>query len=221
MRETPKNLTRCSKCGAPEIVVTRRYSGESLCRGCLRDSLLNRMRRFVSRNNLLSRDDEILFLRTELPYDDVLSDLFFEMESRFPVRISSSKLSLNSRERIPEVLREALRMFRSRDEKIVLPLVLDDVVYLLLRSIFTGSPDLLVISGKLHLALRRIENFIAPFSEIPLEEAIALCGCEVEGPSDDPYIRMVEELENESPGIRFNLLRFTERADFLRAMGIR
>gem|GEM_PF-6897404 len=52
-----------------------------------------------------------------------------------------------------------------------------------------------------------------------MRELSALCGgsrYEVR----DPYMRMVEEFEEESPGIRFNILRFMERADFLRAMGL-
>lgn len=223
MEDSPKNLTRCSRCGAPEVILVRRYSGESLCRRCLRISLLARMRRFVSKNNLLSRDDEILFLRTELPYDRELADLFFEMESEFPVKIDSVKLSLRKREEIPKTLREIVEMFGSRREKVILPLILDDTVSLLLRSIFTGSPEFLVISGRLHLVLDRIENLVAPFIEIPLEEVLALCGegCEGMLESNDPYLRIVGELERDSPGIRFNLLRFTERADFLRAMGVR
>ena len=223
MGDPSKNMTHCSRCGAPEVLLVRRYSGEGLCRRCLRASLLTRMRRFVSKNDLLSRDDEILLLRTELPYDKELTDLFFEMESGFPVKIDSVKLNLSSRDKIPEALREVVGMFGSRHEKVILPLVLDDAISLLLRSIFTGSPDFLVISGRLHLILDRIENFITPFIEMPLEEVLALCGeeCECMRESSDPYVRIVEELERESPGVRFNLLRLTERVDFLRAMGVR
>lgn len=218
-----KNLTRCSRCGAPEALLVRRYSGEALCRRCLRASLLTRMRRFVSKNNLLSRNDHILMLRTELPYDKELSSLFFEMESEFPVSIDSAKLGFHSREEIPEMLREVVEFFSFRREKVILPLILDDVVSLLMRFIFTGSPDFLIISGRLHIALSKIENFVAPFVEVPLEEILALCGdrCREVGTPNDPYLRMVEELERDSPGIRFNLLRFTERTDFLRAVGVR
>lgn len=223
MEDPPKNLIRCSRCRAPEAVLVRRYSGEVLCRKCLRASLLARMKRFVSKNNLLSRDDHILVLRTELPYDEELSSLFFEMESEFPVKIDSVKLSFYSREDIPEMLREVVEMFSFRGEKVILPLVLDDAVSLLIRFIFTGSPEFLVISGRLHLVLSRIENFVAPFIEIPLEEILTLCGskCGEVGTPNDPYLRMVEEFERDSPGIRFSLLKLTHRADFLRAIGIR
>lgn len=215
-------MTRCSRCGAPEVLLVRRYSGEALCGVCLRKSLLTRMRRFVSKNNLLSRDDRILLLRTGLPYDEELYSLFFEMESEFPVQINSAKLNLRSREEIPAVLREIAERFSLRREKVILPLLLDDAVSLILRSIFTGSPDFLIIMGRLHLTLGRIENLIAPFIEIPLEEVLALRKRDGGAyASNDPYSRMVEELERESPGVRFNLLRLTERADFLRAMGIR
>ncbi|MDW8035987.1 MAG: hypothetical protein RMI85_05985, partial [Candidatus Korarchaeum sp.] len=143
------------------------------------------MRRFVSKNNLLSRDDRILLLRTELPYDGELSSLFLEMESEFPVKIDSAKLDLRSREGIPSILREVVDKFSFSDKKVILPLILDDAVSLLLRSIFTNSPDFLIISGRLHLVLNRIENLVAPFIEIPLEEILALCGsgCEEVGTS--------------------------------------
>jgi len=216
--DSPKNMI-CSRCGSPDVVLIRRYSGEILCRKCLRDSLLNRMKRTVSKYCLLSREDEILFLRTKLPYTGALFDLFMEMESKFPVKISSMDLDFKSRDEIIDLLREVSTNLISSKEKVVLPLILDDAISLLLRSIFTGSPDFLIISGRLHLLLNELSNFVAPFIEIPIEELSVLCRCpryEVR----DPYMRMVEELEEESPGIRFNILRFMERADFLRAMGL-
>jgi len=216
--DSPKNMT-CSRCGSPNVIFIRRYSGELLCENCLRDSLLSRMRRTVSKYGLLSREDSILFLRTKLPYAGILFDLFIEMESKFPVKISSIDLDFKSRDEIVDLLREASRNLISSREKVVLPLILDDAVSLLLRSIFTGSPDFLIISGRLYFLLNELSNFVAPFIEIPVEELSVLCGgsgYEVR----DPYMRMVEELEEESPGIRFNILRFMERADFLRAMGL-
>jgi len=218
MVDSPKNMV-CSRCGSPDVVLIRKYSGERLCKSCLRDSLLSRMRRAVSKYNLLSREDNILFLRTRLPYAETLFDLFMEMESKFPVKVSSMYLDFKSRDEIVDLLREASRKLMFSREKVVLPLILDDAVSLLLRSIFTGSPDFLIISGRLYLLLDELSNFIAPFIEIPIEELSALCGGsrhEVR----DPYMRMVEELEEESPGIRFNILRFMERSDFLRAMGL-
>jgi len=134
-----------------------------LCENCLRDSLLSRMKRTVSKYSLLSREDNILFLRTKLPYAEILFDLFMEMESKFPVKISSIDLDFDSRDEIVDLLREISRNLISSREKVVLPLILDDAVSLLLRSIFTGSPDFLIISGRLYLLLNELSNFVAPF----------------------------------------------------------
>lgn len=179
------------------------------------------MRKYVSKHNLLFRDDSILFIETNLDYNDDLFNLFMEMESKFPVNVSSIKLDFAIGGNLIPFLRNTIEKFGFESRKVILPLLLDDIAALFLRAVFTGSPDFLVISGRLYVALKRIDNFVVPFAEIPIEEISVLHKGRYEeaGRRDDPYLRMLEELERDSPGIRFNLLRLSERAEFLRAIG--
>ncbi len=214
-----KNALRCSRCGSSNVLIVRRYSGEALCRRCLRDSLLSRIKRTISRYKLLKRDDNIIFIRSGLKRDDLLWDLFSEIESEFPVSIREERLPPH------EDLWEAVLAFLKEGEedkgKVVLPLLLDDVVGLLLRFIFTGSPSLLVLKGKVFLALREVLGHVSPFVEIPAEELLALGELEEMKPDfENIYLKLVRKLEEENPGMRFNVLRVSEREDFLRSIGI-
>lgn len=218
---TKKDL-RCSRCGSEEVVIFRRYSGEAFCRKCLRESLLNRIRRSISRYKLLRRDDEIIFLRAGIKRDDILWDLFSEIESGFPTSVAEERIGSSSD--LWDGIMEHLKRGHESERKVVVPLILDDVVGLLLRFIFTGSPRLLVIRGRVLLALKVIPNYVSPFVEIPMEELSALEEGENEElsflQSSNPYLKLVGKLEEENPGMRFNILRMIERDDLLRSMGI-
>ncbi len=221
MNESPptKNALRCSRCGSSGVLIVRRYSGEALCRRCLRDSLLSRIRRAISRYKLLRRDDNIVFLRSGLKRDDLLWDLFSEIESGFPVSIREERLPPYAD--LWEAILAFLKEREASDGKVVLPLLLDDAVGLLLRFIFTGSPSLLVLKGKVFLALREVLGYVSPFVEVPAEELLALAESGGLKPDfENIYLRLVRKLEEENPGMRFNVLRVSEREDFLRSIGI-
>jgi len=217
---TTKSALKCSRCGSSDVLIVRRYSGEALCRRCLRNSLLVRIRRAISRYKLLSRNDDIIFLRSGLKRDDLLWDLFSEIESEFPVSIREEKLPPHTD------LWEAILVLLKEEEgidngKVILPLLLDDAVGLLLRFIFTGSPSLLVLRGRILLALREVPGYISPFVEVPVEELLALSESrESSREFENVYLRLVWKLEEENPGMRFNVLRVSERGDFLKSIGI-
>ncbi len=221
MNESPptKNALKCSRCGSSDVVIVRRYSEEALCRRCLRDSLLTRIRRTISRHGLLRRDDSIIFLRSGLKRDGVLWDLFSEIESEFPVSIREERFQSSGD--LWEGISRFIKRRGESDDKIVLPLLLDDAVGLLLKFIFTGSPSLLLLRGRVFLALKEVAGYISPFVEVPAEELLAVSGskesiCE----SENIYLRLVRKLEQDNPGMRFNVLRVSEREDFLRSIGI-
>ncbi len=214
----PKNRLKCSRCGSEDVVIVRRYSGEALCRRCLRESLLGRIRRTVSRYGLLERKDRIIFLKSGLPRDLLLLDLFKEIESKFPVTISVERLPPSSG--LWDGILTFLKHARVGDAKLVLPLVLDDAVALLLRFILRGTPNILLIKGRVFVGLRHVDGAISPFVEIPLEELLALGESEPELRTSNPYLVLVQRLEAVNPGMRFNVLRISEREDFLRSIGI-
>ena len=222
-----KKGLRCSRCGSDDVVLVRRYSGEALCSRCLKKSLLTRMKRSVSKHGLLRRDDRILYIRTLLPYDGVLWDLFSEMESPFPVILEVMRLEVGHPLDLWGEVLNLSRNTSSGDVKVVLPAILDDLASLFLRFVFTGSPDLLLLGGRVFIAMREIRNLISPFIELPIEELWSLIDRRSgfhreisQFVSKDPYLRMVWRLEVDIPGMRFNLLRSLEREEFLKSIGI-
>ncbi|MDK2383338.1 MAG: hypothetical protein QI199_00835, partial [Candidatus Korarchaeota archaeon] len=80
---------------------------------------------------------------------------------------------------------------------------------------------LLVLKGRVFLALREVFGHVSPFVEIPVEELLALAESREMGPDfENIYLKLVRKLEEENPGMRFNVLRVSEREDFLRSIGI-
>jgi len=51
-------LTDCTRCGGPAFF-TRKYSGETLCSNCFKDSIVEKTRRTISRYKMLGPDDRI------------------------------------------------------------------------------------------------------------------------------------------------------------------
>jgi cytoplasmic tRNA 2-thiolation protein 1 len=51
-------MASCSSCGAPPTY-TRRYSGESLCSACFRDSIIEKTRRTISKYRMLGRGETV------------------------------------------------------------------------------------------------------------------------------------------------------------------
>ncbi len=221
-----KKELRCSRCGSKEVILIRRYSGEALCRKCLRESLLSRMRKSVSKYNILTRNDSLLYIRTRLPYDNVLWELFQDMESEFPVKIDYIHTDIGLPAELWNSLYDIAKELPER-KKFIFPLILDDVVALFLRFIFRGSPSILIIRGRVFLAMKEISTMITPFVEIPIEEAWALSKGEVSDMDDmlgyifrNNFLSMAFKLEKINPGARFSLLRSLERLDLLRSIGI-
>ncbi len=147
------------------------------------------------------------------------------MESEFPVKIDSIYTDME----LPDELWNSLYgMAREilEGKKLVLPLILDDVVALFLRFIFRGSPSILIIRGRVFLAMREISTMITPFVEIPIEEAWALSKGKVNDMdilgyiSGNNFLNMAFKLEKVNPGARFHFLRSLERLDLLRSIGI-
>ncbi len=224
--EDTKKEFKCTRCGSREVILVRRYSGEALCYNCLRNSLLSRMRRSVSKYNLLTRKDELLYVRTKLPYDNILWELFQEMESEFPVRIETTYANVEISEDLWNYLYE-IAEDSAEERKVIIPLILDDVVALFLKFIFRGSPNILIVKGRLFLAMREVDKVITPFVEIPIEEAWALLTNKINNMKDilnyvskNRYLSMVLKIEDVIPGARFNFLRSLERVDLLKSIGI-
>ena len=51
-------MTDCTRCGGPAFF-TRKYSGETLCSNCFKDSIVEKTRRTISRYKMLGPDDRI------------------------------------------------------------------------------------------------------------------------------------------------------------------
>ena len=225
--EDTKKELRCSRCGSKDVIIVRKYSGEALCRNCLRKSLISRMRRSVSKYGLLTRKDELLYVRTKLPYDDILWELFQEMESEFPVRLDSTYVNVETAEDLWNSLFEIAEKSLN-ERKVIVPLILDDVAALFLKFIFKGSPSILIVKGRIFLAMRKIDKAVTPFVEVPIEEAWALMTNKIDNRenilnyiSKNRYLSMILELEKVIPGARFNFLRSLERDDLLKSIGVR
>ena len=225
----PSNPSRlvCGKCGSEPAILIRRYSGEVLGKDCLRRSLLDRMRRVVGKFGILSRVDSVTLLRTDVPQDEILADLFVELEKPFDVRIEEVHRPVSDSSSLWDEIVDLIKKERFRN-KLVVPLTLDDAVALFLRAIFTGSPHLLLVRGVVFLGLSRV-NAVSPFTYLPLEEVLALIHPESEEDrrgilrryvGENPYLRMLEELELSYPGTRFNIVNSLERDDLAASMGI-
>ncbi len=212
---------KCSRCGR-EALVIRKYSGEALCADCLRKSLMTKIRRTISKYRLLERVDSLTYLSLGWPYESTLADMFLEIESNFDVEVRfegcEGPLNLSESIKCPENrwdrLIKALRSFRY--EKAVIPLLLDDVVALYLRSIFLG-PSILVLNGRLYLSLKETKA-VAPFSEIPMDEILSLHLSVknyekelVPEYSVDTFLLKAWELEKENPGMRYSFYKAIHR----------
>ncbi len=215
---------KCDRCGR-EAVVHRKYSGESLCPSCLRDSLITRIRRTISKYRLLERVGKVTYLSLGWPYEKVLADMFMEIESKFQVEVTfsgckDSPLSLKEAFKCPsgrwERLVKALRSVRW-EGKIVVPLTLDDVIALYLRSIALG-PSIMVLKGRIVLDLKEEPNVVTPFSEVPLDELLSLYTGKKNYEEDlipifvnNSFVLREWELERGNPGMRYSFYRAMQR----------
>jgi len=219
----------CTSCKQREAIIFRKYSGEHLCLQCLRRSLGKRLRQAVGKFSLLREDDRILLVLLGFETERPAVEIFLDMERNFPgVVISCLAVSRDSVEtakefelqiedisisrsssrwdHIIEASKQAIQKSINKDfTKIVLPLFLDDVVGLFLLGALRNYPPAWVINGRVLLGDRRTEPpIITPFFRIPTEEILLLIGKNWE--PKDKILQSINELENEFPGSRFNIL---------------
>jgi uncharacterized protein (TIGR00269 family) len=73
----------CSKC-EQEAVYFRRYTAETLCKACLVQTTVNRVRRAINRNKMLKREDRIGIAISGGKDSAVLLDVLYKIEKHFP-----------------------------------------------------------------------------------------------------------------------------------------
>ena len=225
---------KCNRCGISGAILVRRYSGESLCRECLLNSLFTRLRRSIGRYNLLEEQDRILFASICSEADLPALQMMVELEEKYPrssmavVGVSESIFlakrfyldffplhppRVSSKWRAMALLaREASRSAKANGfSKVLMPLTLDDSVALFLHNAKIGTPLAEVIDGQLVLGGNSQPPIplTAPFFEIPIDEL--LLAHDAKWKPSDPVLRLVLELESRFPGTRFNILRSYHR----------
>ncbi|HKT22488.1 MAG TPA: hypothetical protein VJR06_07775, partial [Nitrososphaerales archaeon] len=52
-------MVECSRCGIKPSFYTRRYSGESLCAGCFKETIVDKVRRTISKHSMLRRGERV------------------------------------------------------------------------------------------------------------------------------------------------------------------
>lgn len=73
----------CSKCDEPAVYL-RRYTAELLCRGCLVNTSLDRVRRTINRNHMFKDDDRIAVAISGGKDSAVLFDILHKIEGAYP-----------------------------------------------------------------------------------------------------------------------------------------
>ncbi len=80
----PCNGRKCTVCGARTPVYFRKYSGEMLCARCFKKNIVERVRRTISRYDLLRPDDRILVAASGGKDSLALLKILYEIELDFP-----------------------------------------------------------------------------------------------------------------------------------------
>ena len=73
----------CSKCNEPAVYF-RRYTAEMLCRGCLVNTSLDRVRRTINKNQMFQDDDRIAVAISGGKDSAVLFDVLYRIETAYP-----------------------------------------------------------------------------------------------------------------------------------------
>ncbi len=196
---------KCPRCGRDEELYLRRYSGEVLCRVCLKKSILNKIRRTVGKHDLLERSCSLAYLKLHRPYDDLALDIFLDMERRFPeVSVDIIDLPDVGMENISVHLQDLIDYALSSGyDRVVIPAFLEDAVMLFVRYIYTGSPELMFIDGVGYVMCRRTDPpIVSPFIEVMSEELTYLVGADEKL---TPMMKFVRELERDTPGALYNM----------------
>ncbi len=196
---------KCPRCGRDDELYLRKYSGEILCRACLKNSILNKVRRTVGRHDLLERSCSLAYLKLHRPYDDLALDIFLDMERRFPeVSVDVIGLPDVGMEKVSIHLRDVIDYaFSSGYDRIVIPAFLEDVVVLFVRYIYTGSPELIFIDGIGYVMCHRTNPpIVSPFAEVMSKELVYLAGIDEKL---TPMMKFVRRLEKDTPGALYNM----------------
>ncbi len=193
-------------CKAREAVYTRRYSGESLCEQCLRKSIIIKVRKTIGKLKLLERDDKILFISLGREIDEPAFQVLENIESNFP-EVSLEILKLESPVEYSDVP-YIIRKHNKQSTKIVLPIFLDDLIAIFFRYCDTGYPDLLLKRGRLVIAGEEMENVVSPYVEVISRELGIAWGVKM---AENPYLKLVWELEDDTPGALYNIYHSYER----------
>ncbi|MGB9630477.1 MAG: hypothetical protein C0200_04020 [Thermoproteota archaeon] len=196
----------CTMCKAREAVYTRRYSGESLCEQCLRKSIIIKVRKTIGKLKLLERDDKILFISLGREIDEPAFQVLENIESNFP-EVSLEILKLESPVEYSDVP-YIIRKHNKQSTKIVLPIFLDDLIAIFFRYCDTGYPDLLLKRGRLVIAGEEMENVVSPYVEVISRELGIAWGVKM---AENPYLKLVWELEDDTPGALYNIYHSYER----------
>jgi len=216
----------CSRCSKRVAVLFRRYSGERLCCRCLRDSLVLKMRRVISKDRLLSERDRMAVLLTGDRAHDRAAELFLELESEFPMvevtTVSPDELGFPTLSspgdrwiRLVGMVKRA--HLENAGRKLIVPLLAEDSISLFFLFLM-GRPLGLVVDGVLRLGPPPgVPTAVVPTCTLLRTEVLALF--EEEDGVEDPLLMLIEDLEAASPGAKYNLLSSIDR--IIQALGYR
>jgi uncharacterized protein (TIGR00269 family) len=94
--------SKCSKCGQPAVYL-RCYTSESLCKSCLVKTTVERVRRTITKNQMLREDDRIVVGVSGGKDSATLLDTLARIESDFP-----------KAELIPVIIDEGIQGYRDK-----------------------------------------------------------------------------------------------------------
>ena len=208
----------CSVCGTREAVYHRRYSGESLCEVCLRNSLEYKVRRTIGKNNLLSPDTKAVILMRNTQQDSLALDLFLKVEEPFPqVELALLVMTRSEPDCWGPVLKHAITVARSRGYETVVALATLEEIDALNLLWLAQKGSCFVVRGRLAYPPPPQEiDVVFPLYEVLGSELLASYGQRWEPLTDT--LRFITSLEEEFPGSAYNMLRAVERLASLRGV---
>ncbi|MGC9104120.1 MAG: hypothetical protein ACP5JF_04920 [Candidatus Methanodesulfokora sp.] len=172
----------------------------------MRKSIIIKVRKTIGKLKLLERDDKILFISLGREIDEPAFQVLENIESNFP-EVSLEILKLESPVEYSDVP-YIIRKHNKQSTKIVLPIFLDDLIAIFFRYCDTGYPDLLLKRGRLVIAGEEMENVVSPYVEVISRELGIAWGVKM---AENPYLKLVWELEDDTPGALYNIYHSYER----------